>query len=191
MDLKALRRRRDAVGRRPRLRRITERAPTSADRGDRGLRGGRWSRDSAGLRPDRRRAGAKLGIPEVKRSLVAAGGGLLRLPRMLPRTSRTSWRSPAADHRRARPRARAGQPPDRAGTALDGAVALATTIAANGPLALAGSKRILRESPRLACVTGVRRQRAIWEPIFASEDAKEGATALRRSGRLSGEVVAD
>ena len=29
--------------------------------------------------------GAKLGIPEVKRSLVAAGGGLLRLPRMLPR----------------------------------------------------------------------------------------------------------
>src|SRR5215472_19104325 len=30
-------------------------------------------------------AGAKLGIPEVKRSLVAAGGGLLRLPRLLPR----------------------------------------------------------------------------------------------------------
>ncbi|HWF75440.1 MAG TPA: crotonase/enoyl-CoA hydratase family protein, partial [Solirubrobacteraceae bacterium] len=29
--------------------------------------------------------GAKLGIPEVKRSLVAAGGGLLRLPRALPR----------------------------------------------------------------------------------------------------------
>ncbi len=29
--------------------------------------------------------GAKLGIPEVKRSLVAAAGGLLRLPRMLPR----------------------------------------------------------------------------------------------------------
>src|SRR5258708_36201541 len=29
--------------------------------------------------------GAKLGIPEVKRSLVAAGGALLRLPRALPR----------------------------------------------------------------------------------------------------------
>src|ERR1700755_3004855 len=29
--------------------------------------------------------GARLGIPGVKRSLVAAGGGLLRLPRMLPR----------------------------------------------------------------------------------------------------------
>ena len=27
---------------------------------------------------------ARLGIPEVKRSLVAAGGGLLRLPRVLP-----------------------------------------------------------------------------------------------------------
>ncbi len=30
--------------------------------------------------------GARLGIPEVKRSLVAAGGALLRLPRVLPRT---------------------------------------------------------------------------------------------------------
>ncbi|HUB03415.1 MAG TPA: enoyl-CoA hydratase-related protein, partial [Solirubrobacteraceae bacterium] len=29
--------------------------------------------------------GARLGIPEVKRSLFAAGGGLLRLPRALPR----------------------------------------------------------------------------------------------------------
>src|SRR5436305_5199884 len=29
--------------------------------------------------------GARLGIPEVKRSLVAAGGALLRLPRSLPR----------------------------------------------------------------------------------------------------------
>ena len=29
--------------------------------------------------------GARLGIPEVKRSLVAAGGALLRLPRALPR----------------------------------------------------------------------------------------------------------
>src|SRR5437660_9211863 len=29
--------------------------------------------------------GAKLGVPEVKRSLVAAGGALMRLPRVLPR----------------------------------------------------------------------------------------------------------
>jgi len=29
--------------------------------------------------------GARLGVPEVKRSLVAAGGGLLRLPRTVPR----------------------------------------------------------------------------------------------------------
>ena len=29
--------------------------------------------------------GARLGVPEVKRSLVPAGGGLLRLPRVLPR----------------------------------------------------------------------------------------------------------
>ena len=36
--------------------------------------------------------GAKLGIPEVKRSLVAAGGALLRLPRRMPYHRRWSWR---------------------------------------------------------------------------------------------------
>ena len=41
------------------------------------------------------------------------------------------------------------------GAALDAALELAATIAANGPLALAGSKRILRESPRLVAERGV------------------------------------
>ena len=36
--------------------------------------------------------GARLGIPEVKRSLVAAGGALLRLPRACRATWRWSWR---------------------------------------------------------------------------------------------------
>ena len=57
----------------------------AADRRDRGLRRGRRAGGRAGLRPDRRRArGAKLGIPEVKRSLVAAGGALIRLPKRIP-----------------------------------------------------------------------------------------------------------
>ncbi len=60
--------------------------------------------------------GARLGIPEVKRSLVAAGGALLRLPRVLPRNVAMELAltgEPIAG--RARLRAGAGQPAGRAG----------------------------------------------------------------------------
>jgi enoyl-CoA hydratase len=124
-------------------------------------------------------AGAKLGIPEVKRSLVAAGGGLLRLPRMLPRNianelALTGDLIPAERAHELGLVNRVTEP----GAALDAAVALAITIAANGPLALAGTKQILRESVDWPQAEAFERQRAIWEPIFASEDAKEGATAF-------------
>jgi enoyl-CoA hydratase len=124
-------------------------------------------------------AGAKLGIPEVKRSLVAAGGGLLRLPRMLPRNiaNELALTGDLITAERAYELGLVNRVTEP-GTALDAAVALATTIAANGPLALAGSKRILRESLDWPASQAFGRQRAIWEPIFASEDAKEGATAF-------------
>ena len=124
-------------------------------------------------------AGAKLGIPEVKRSLVAAGGGLLRLPRMLPRnvanelaltgdpiTAERGYELGLVN--------RVTEP----GSALDAALELAATISANGPLALAGSKRILRESLDWPQAEAFERQQPIWGPIFASEDAREGATAF-------------
>jgi enoyl-CoA hydratase len=124
-------------------------------------------------------AGAKLGIPEVKRSLVAAGGGLLRLPRMLPRNiaNELALTGDLITAERAYELGLVNRVTEP-GTALDGAVALATTIAANGPLALTGSKRILRESLDWPASQAFGRQRAIWEPIFASDDAKEGATAF-------------
>jgi len=123
--------------------------------------------------------GAKLGIPEVKRSLVAAGGGLLRLPRMLPLNIANEL-------------ALTGEPitaergydlglvnrVSAQGGALDTALELAATIASNGPLALAGSKRILRESLDWSQSEAFARQAPIWEPIFASDDAREGATAF-------------
>ena len=59
--------------------------------------------------------GAKLGIPEVKRSLIAAGGGLLRLPRTLPRNIAMELAltgEPISAERGYR--AGAGQPADRA-----------------------------------------------------------------------------
>ncbi|HZU40428.1 MAG TPA: crotonase/enoyl-CoA hydratase family protein [Solirubrobacteraceae bacterium] len=123
--------------------------------------------------------GARLGIPEVKRSLVAAGGALLRLPRVLPRTIAlelaltgdpiTSERAYELGmiNRLAEP-----------GRAVDDALGLAEAIAANGPLALAATKRVLAESVDWPQSEFFERQRAIIDPVFASEDAREGARAF-------------
>ena len=123
--------------------------------------------------------GTKLGIPEVKRSLVAAGGGLLRLPQLLPRAVALEM-------------ALTGDPilAERAyelgmvnrltepGGALEAALELAAAITPNAPLGLAGSKRILNESQDWPVAEFFERQQAISGPIFDSEDAKEGATAF-------------
>jgi enoyl-CoA hydratase len=123
--------------------------------------------------------GAKLGIPEVKRSLVAAGGGLLRLPRMLPRNiaNELALTGDPITAERAYELGLVNRVSEK-GAALDAALELAATIAANGPLALAASKRILRESLDWSQGEAFERQQPIWGPIFASEDAREGATAF-------------
>ena len=123
--------------------------------------------------------GARLGIPEVKRSLVAAGGGLLRLPRMLPRN--VAMELALTGDPIAAERAhglglvnRLAEP----GEALSAALELAEAIAQNGPLALAASKRILTESADWPDSEFFDRQQAITEPVMASQDAREGATAF-------------
>ncbi len=123
--------------------------------------------------------GARLGIPEVKRSLVAAGGGLLRLPRMLPRNIAMEMAltgDPILAERGYELGLvnRLAEP----GTALEAALELAGTIAQNGPLALAASKRILSESADWPDAEFFTRQAEITEPVMASEDAREGATAF-------------
>jgi enoyl-CoA hydratase len=64
------------------------------------------------------------------------------------------------------------------GGALDGALQLARTVAANGPLAVAATKRIARSSADWSLDEGWARQAEITRPVFSSEDAKEGATAF-------------
>ncbi|HEY1516080.1 MAG TPA: crotonase/enoyl-CoA hydratase family protein [Solirubrobacteraceae bacterium] len=123
--------------------------------------------------------GARLGIPEVKRSLVAAGGGLLRLPRALPRNvaMEMALTGDPLEAERAHELGlvnRLAEP----GQALDVALELAETIAANGPLALAATKRILVESPDWPDSEFFERQGPIYDPVFNSEDAREGATAF-------------
>jgi enoyl-CoA hydratase len=123
--------------------------------------------------------GSSFGIPEVKRSLVAAGGGLLRLPRRIP-------------YHQAMELALLGNhvPASRMwelglvnrlvsdGQALAAALELAAGIAANGPLATAASKRIIVESAAWSGEEAWREQEAIARPVASSDDAREGATAF-------------
>lgn len=123
--------------------------------------------------------GAKLGIPEVKRSLVAAGGALLRLPRRIPyhlAMELALTGEPILAERGAELGLinRLSEP----GGAVDAALELADTIAANGPLALDASKRILVESAEWSEDEAWQRQGEIAGPVFVSEDAREGATAF-------------
>ena len=123
--------------------------------------------------------GARLGIPEVKRSLVAAGGALLRLPSRIPyhlATELALTGDPISAERGAEVGLvnRLTEP----GEAVAGARELAARIAANGPLALIASKRILEEAPGWSPEEMWRRQAEISGPVFASDDAREGATAF-------------
>jgi enoyl-CoA hydratase len=123
--------------------------------------------------------GARLGVPEVKRSLVAAGGALLRLPRTLPRNvaMELALTGEPIDAERAHALGlvnRLSEP----GEALETAVELAAVIAANGPLALAATKRIMVEASDWPDAEFFARQREIVDPVFTSEDAREGATAF-------------
>jgi enoyl-CoA hydratase/carnithine racemase len=122
---------------------------------------------------------ARLGIPEVKRSLVAAGGALMRLPRVMPfnlamELALTGEYVPAARLAELGVVNRLTDP----GGALDAALELGATIAANGPLALRASKQILREVSDWSEQEFWTRQGEIAGPVMMSEDAREGAVAF-------------
>src|SRR5437899_12422388 len=124
--------------------------------------------------------GAKLGIPEAKRSLVAAGGALLRLPRRMPyhlvmELALTGDPQPAERFHHFGVVNSLAEP----GAAVDIALELAGRLAQNGPLALAASKRILQEQFDWSSEEMWQRPGAISGPAFASEDPKEGAHALQ------------
>jgi enoyl-CoA hydratase len=123
--------------------------------------------------------GARLGIPEVKRSLVAAGGALLRLPRVLPRTIalELALTGDPIDAERAHQLGLVNRLADP-GQAVDAALELAEAIAPNGPLALAATKRVLTESVDWPESEFFARQGEIAGPVMASEDAREGAKAF-------------
>lgn len=122
---------------------------------------------------------AKFGLPEVKRGLVAAAGGLLRLPKILPYpiameiaiTGDPFTAQIAHQYGLVNRLAEPGQ-------ALAVARELALRVAANGPLAVAATKQVLSMSAQYTDPDAFVAQRKIIEPVFASRDAKEGAAAF-------------
>jgi enoyl-CoA hydratase len=123
--------------------------------------------------------GARLGVPEVKRSLVAAGGALLRLPRTLPRNlaMELALTGEPIDAERAYELGLVNRLVDP-GDALAGALELAAVIAENGPLALTATKRVMTEAADWPDSEFFTRQGEIVAPVMSSEDAREGAVAF-------------
>jgi enoyl-CoA hydratase len=61
---------------------------------------------------------------------------------------------------------------------VDAALELAGAIAANGPLALDATKAILQQQFDWSEEDFWRRQGELSEPVFGSDDAREGAVAF-------------
>lgn len=122
---------------------------------------------------------ARFGLPEARRGLAAAAGGLIRLPRLIP-------------HRVAMEMALTGEPIDaerlhalglvnrlaEPGEALAGAGEMARRIIANAPLAVAAGKRVITEQRDWSLAESFDRQEEITGHLLASADAREGASAF-------------
>lgn len=133
---------------------------------------------------------AKLGIPEVRVGLFAGAGGLLRLPRRVglgpamrlgltgaPITAEEGYRIGLVDE--------VVEP----GSALESAMNLAETIAANAPLSLAATKAVLIEGLSKTEEDFWPWQVQYIRQVFSSKDAKEGprAFAEKRAPQWSGQ----
>jgi len=123
-------------------------------------------------------ANAKFGIPEVKRGLVAAAGGVMMLPDQIPQriAMELALTGDFIDAARAYQIGLINEVTD--GPALVAAKALAARIAANGPLAVRVSKQIIKESRSWPMHERFARQAELVAPVFASADAREGAAAF-------------
>jgi enoyl-CoA hydratase len=132
---------------------------------------------------------ASFGIPEVKRSLVAAAGGLFRLPRKIPFNVAMEL-------------ALTGDPIDATvahhhglvnrlcepGDALDVAIALAEQICANAPVAVRETRKILLEATMAPDDVGWKMSVEGMAKAMSSEDFSEGLTAFieKRKPQWSG-----
>lgn len=122
---------------------------------------------------------SKFGIPEVKRGLAAAAGGLVKLPKQIP--SRIAMELALTGEFISAARAYELGLINRvcdAGKALETAHELAQAIAANGPLAVAASLKAVSSAQDWNSDEMFAKQLEIVMPVMKSEDAIEGATAF-------------
>ena len=121
---------------------------------------------------------AKFGIPEAKRGLAAAAGGLIRLPRQMPYrvAMELALTGDFMDAERGYALGIVNRLTD--GPALDAALELASAIGANGPLAVKASKQVIAESRLWTDEEMWAKQQAIVGAVFTSSDAREGAAAF-------------
>ncbi|HWI43193.1 MAG TPA: crotonase/enoyl-CoA hydratase family protein [Nocardioides sp.] len=122
---------------------------------------------------------AKFGLPEVKRGLVAAGGGAVQIPQRVPPAVANEMLL-TGDPISAERAAELGlitRVVDE-GTALDVALELAESIASYAPLAVQASKQISQKAREWYGDVAWVEAPKITQPVFDSEDAKEGARAF-------------
>lgn len=122
---------------------------------------------------------ALFGLPEVKRGLVAAAGGVLRLPRRIPRN--IAMELVLTGEPLTAARAEAYGLVNRvvaAGAAVEAAVDLGRSIALNAPLAVRTSKHLVKASAEWADEEMFDKQAPYTDAVRSSADAAEGARAF-------------
>jgi enoyl-CoA hydratase len=129
---------------------------------------------------------ARFGLPEVKRGLIAAGGGVIRLPKRIPHHLAMEFLltgEPVTGRRAAELGLVNRVTPN--GDAAAVALQLAEKLAENAPLALAAVKKIVRGSEAEAFAV----QREETKKLMQSADVREGMTAFaeRRAPKWTGE----
>jgi enoyl-CoA hydratase len=122
---------------------------------------------------------AAFGLPEVKRSLVAAAGGLMRLPRVLPKNIALEiiLTGDPVDAERAHHFGMVNELVEP-GEALGAALALAERICANAPLAVRASRKVALASLEANDDDMWRLTQTEFAAIFGTEDFAEGPRAF-------------
>jgi enoyl-CoA hydratase len=124
-------------------------------------------------------ADSRIGLPEVKRGLVAAAGGLFRLGRRVPLgiAMEAALTGDPIDAATAHAHGLVNRvsPP---GGALDAALELARRVTANAPLAVRESRAIVLDCTWADDGVGWRRGTEAAERALESEDVREGVAAF-------------
>jgi enoyl-CoA hydratase len=122
---------------------------------------------------------AKLGQPEVNLGVIPGAGGTQRLTRAIGKSRAmamvlTGEPMTAAEAERCGLVARVV--PDE--LVVEDALAMATTIAGKGPLAVRLAKEAINAAHETALTDGLALERRLFYLLFASEDQKEGMAAF-------------